>query len=232
MACLVAMLCACLLLACETAGAPRAAVTGGPQGTGREAERLVITDGEVAGVSLATWTARWWQWANAQRIAPYMDPDGRFCGAGQGGPVWFLAGTDGSFNALRTCTVPVDVHVLLPVINMLYNATGDGPSNCAQLQAQAALNNEHLVSAVVLLDGEPVTDVKAHRVDSGGCFRLDPDDQSSPLAAADGYWLMLEPLPPGQHTIVVGANYGAPDSAYGSMRQNFKYVLEVGGPMF
>ncbi|TDB33448.1 hypothetical protein TEP_07095, partial [Stenotrophomonas sp. TEPEL] len=38
------------------------------------------------------------------------------------------------------------------------------------------------------------------------------------------------PLTPGQHTVSVGANYGAPEAgAYSQMRKTFEYVLHVGG---
>ncbi|QBR45087.1 hypothetical protein [Stenotrophomonas indicatrix] len=188
-----------------------------------------VTREAVAGISLSEWTARWWRWADAQRVAPYLDPDGRLCELGQEGPVWNLAGTNGRFQPRRQCVVPEGRHLLLPIINMASYQTGEDVS-CEELQAGAAINNDHLVSAVVLLDGQPLGDMRLHRVKSEGCFRMDPDDDDSRLAAADGYWLMLKPLTPGRHTVSVGANYGAPEGgAYSQMRQIFEYVLHVGG---
>ena len=191
------------------------------------------TDGPVEGVSLGDWTAQWWRWAQDAAIEPYRDPDGRLCDMDQSGPVWFLAGTDGTFEPTRRCVVPEGKYLLLPVINMYYqySAPPGQPADCSQLQTRAAVNNDRLVSAVVVLDGKPLGDMRLHRVRSDGCFALDPEDASSPLAAADGYWLMLKPLPRGHHTISVGANYGAPDQAYGNMVQNFEYELDVGGRM-
>src|SRR6476660_6689629 len=72
----------------------------------------------VEGRSFATLTADWWRWAQASAIPPYLDPDGRLCDTGQSGPVWFLAGTDGTFAPRRECAVPEGKHVLVPVINM------------------------------------------------------------------------------------------------------------------
>jgi hypothetical protein len=40
---------------------------------------------------------------------------------------------------------------------------------------------------------------------------------------------MLKPLSRGHHTLSVGANYGAPEQAYGNMAQSFEYELDVGG---
>ncbi|WP_282298646.1 hypothetical protein [Stenotrophomonas sp. PS02289] len=183
----------------------------------------------VDGVSLSEWTARWWRWADTQEIPPYLDPDGQLCHLGQSGPVWFLAGTDGQFEPRRECEVPEGKHVLLPVINMISYGI-DGDESCRYLQRGAAMNNDHLVSAVVLLDGKPLPDVRKRRVSSDGCFRMDPDDKSSMLAAADGYWILLDPLPRGRHTLSVGAKYDTRQGGdYSGMEQSFEYVLYVGG---
>jgi len=196
-------------------------------------------DAKVEGKGYPELTAAWWQWAEALDGLPYRDRDGRACTVGQEGPVWFLAGTTGGFNARRTCTVPIGKHLLLPVINMVHYTPGDAlrgdrvPS-CRQLQAWAAVNNDRLSSAVVLLDGVPVKAVARYRVRSQGCFPLYPD-QTPPaghlaqIAASDGYWLLFPPLPPGRHTLSVGANYDADGSGYGRMVQSFEYVLWVGG---
>ena len=189
------------------------------------------THGPVEGVSLGEWTARWWRWAQDAEIAPYLDPDGRLCDMDQSGPVWFLAGTDGTFEPHRRCVVPEGKYLLLPVINMVYWQRTDVRTRmpCAELQSGAAVNNDRLVSAVVLLDGKPLGDMRVHRVRSDGCFAWNPEDPSSVLGAADGYWLMLKPLPRGHHVLSVGANYGETDMAYGGMTQNFEVELDVGG---
>lgn len=188
-----------------------------------------LTRAPVDGVPLSEWTARWWRWAEAQPLPPYLDPDGRLCDLDQHGPVWFLAGTNGQFQPRRECVVPEGRHLLLPIINMLVKENR-ARADCATLQADAAVNNEHLLSAVVLLDGQPLGDMRVHRVTSDGCFRMDADDASSRLAAADGYWLMLAPLSRGRHTLSVGANYGTGQGgAFSGMQQTFEYVLHVGG---
>lgn len=197
--------------------------------------QVLPADATIEGVSFGGWTAKWWQWALAQPIAPFLDPDGRFCTEGQGGPVWFLAGTNGEFNARRECIVPAGKYLLVPVINMVYMNPVAGPDAasarpCTELQANAAVNNDHLISAVVMIDGVLVEEVARYRVRSDGCFPLTTDvDEAAVQSAADGYWLLLKPLTPGRHTISIGANYGAANSSYGHMLQNFEYVLDVGG---
>lgn len=190
-----------------------------------------LAEGAVAGTSQAEWTARWWRWAMSQWIAPYLDPDGRWCAIGQDpdSPVWFLAGTDGSFTPKRRCVVPEGKYLLVPVINTYFQGSGAAEADvCAAAQGWVAVNNDQLVSAVAMLDGQPVGDVRALRVPSDGCFQLDPDTPSV-LSASDGYWLMIAPLPRGRHTLSIGANYAPSDTGYGGMHQNFEYTLDVGG---
>ena len=193
---------------------------------------------QVEGKGYAQLSAAWWQWALSLPVEPYRDPDGRFCEFGQDGPVWFLAGTDGSFDTRRECNVPVDKYLFLPVINMFQQTPlgvkkGKTVMTCDRLQALVAVNNDHLVSAVVLIDGVAVKDVASYRVRSDGCFPMYPDLPEddryiTPIAASDGYWLLIPPLPIGKHTIMVGASYGAPDGGFHRMVQNFEYVLTVG----
>ena len=195
-------------------------------------DAVMPPDAKVDGVSMGEWTSRWWRWVSAATIAPYLDPDGRICDLGQDGPVWFLAGTDGNFNPQRECVVPEGKYLLVPIINMVYQAVDAADTrSCADLQAEAAVNNDHLVSAVVLLDEKPVPEVAHYRVRSDGCFVIGHDENGADLhAAADGYWLMLKPLSPGRHTLTIGANYGSPETTYGHMLQNFEYVLHIGPP--
>lgn len=195
---------------------------------------LLPPEARVGRETFGDLTARWWQWAERMPIAPYRDPDGRLCEFAQEGPVWFLAGTDGTFNARRTCIVPSGRHILVPVINMRYSNMrprhGERlPLPCKVLQESAAVNNDRLGSAVVLIDGIRVTDVTRYRVPSNGCFPLIDPEEESPDTASDGYWLLIKPLPPGRHTLTIGANYAADDDGYGRMVQNFEYVLHVGG---
>ena len=196
---------------------------------------LLPPDGQVGGETFGALTARWWQWAERMPIAPFLDPDGQLCEMDQEGPVWFLAGTDGTFDAKRECVIPAGQYILVPIINMRQSdvrgrrPAGSRPIPCPSLQRGAAVNNERLASAIALIDGVRVTDVAHYRVRSDGCFRLRPEIDDDLLTATDGYWLLLKPLKPGRHTLTIGANYAAGGNGYGRMVQNFEYVLHVGG---
>ena len=185
--------------------------------------------------------AAWWQWAHALPLAPYLDPDGRLCELGQSGSVWFLAGTDGSFDAKRECDVPAGKHLFVPIINIAQNlAISRHPmdpagerASCEQLESGLHLKDEQLVDVTVLVDGVRVDDIRGHHVASDGCFPLYPDvvddRRPVPMAASDGYWLLIKPLAAGRHTLTVDVHYQAFGGSEQGMIQNFEYVLWVGG---
>jgi hypothetical protein len=61
------------------------------------------------------------------------------------------------------------------------------------------------------------------RVASGACFAAFSD---RPAGATDGYWLMLAPLPAGEHVLAISAAYRDGGK---QMLQNFQYKLVVEG---
>lgn len=188
-------------------------------------DRWVPADGVVADVAQGQWSSRWWQWAaNFDGKPPYQDRDGTRCAMHQDGPVWFLAGTDGSFDAVRSCTIPADRHVFVPLITWFVAAGDAGETealSCTQKQQRAANFADHVYTGLVLLDGRPIGQFQRMRAAGETCFTLTSDH---PAVATDGYWLMLKPLPPGQHTLAVAAAYR--EGPRQSM-QNFQYTLEV-----
>jgi hypothetical protein len=192
-------------------------------------------EAKVEGATQADYAARWWQWAHRVRpgLRPYQDPSGRLCALDQDGPVWFLAGTDGTERPTRLCRVPVGKHVFLPVLNMLAHAVPGTPHTCAKVQAMAAENNDAPIVASVTIDDETLADVRPFRQRTT-CFDAFPDAPylTEPAAkyrpaATDGYWLMLRPLAPGRHRIAVRAHYQNPGHDFGELDQVFEYWLEV-----
>lgn len=185
-------------------------------------------DTAIDGVSQAQWSVRWWQWAArfpSVNELPYRDPDGRRCAEHQGeGPVWFLAGTDGNFDALRNCRIPAGKHLFVPLITLrVTRGLQELPLSCEEKQAEAARFAEHVLTGMALLDGRPVGELKRMRVTSDACFDA---FSGEPPGASDGYWLMLKPLPPGKHQLAISAAYRDGPKQF---LQNFRYELEVEG---
>ena len=193
-------------------------------------DRWVPADGVIADVAQTQWSSRWWQWAAGfDGKPPYQDRDGSRCAMHQDGPVWFLAGTDGSFDAMRTCSIPADRHVFVPLITWFVAGANPGetvgdegkPLSCTQKQERAANFADHVYTGLVLLDGRPIGQFQRMRAAGETCFTLTSDH---PDVATDGYWLMLKPLPPGQHTLAIAAAYR---EGHRQSMQNFQYTLEI-----
>lgn len=211
---------ACVPAAAETAVAP------------------LPVDAVVGDLDQAALTAAWWQWALSLPVEPYMDRDGSWCGVGQQGPVWFLAGTDGSFDAQRHCQVPLDTHLFVPVAGRhattpLAAKKESKLPGCEELQEQVAMPPAGLLRAKVTIDGMEVKDIAAYRVRSPGCFDPYPglppvEGKLAPLAASDGYWLLIPPLTPGTHRLSVDVHYRREGEKGFEMLQRFEYTLQLG----
>ena len=179
------------------------------------------------GMSYGDWGAAWWTWALGipKDQNPLFDTTGEFCHVGQEGPVWFLAGTFGG-DATRTCTVPAGKALFFPILNNVYWAPEDldfikdelapllgwdltGLTDDEILRLGVNWATDHATALSATIDGVPIVDPWQYRADSSP-FTLVlsdviedwgyPPGPRSP-SVADGYWIMLRPLPPGQHTI-------------------------------
>lgn len=190
---------------------------------------------KVEGVSQAGYVALWWQWVLRlpDGVRAYQDPSGAQCGLNQAGPVWFLAGTEGTMRASRQCEIPSGRFIFFPVIAMITNATPGKTIDCKTAQARAGDNNNHLGKVSVTLDGQAIQRISARRIRSTGCFDayanaayLEHHRDYLP-AATDGYWVMLAPLAEGRHHLVVHARYNNPGKPLGDLEQTFDYELQV-----
>ena len=100
---------------------------------------------QVLGNTIGEWSAQWWKWAQSIPLSsnPLTDTDGRYCGEGQKGPVWFLGGTWGPLlgqPVSRTCSVPSNRSIFFPISNSIWvNTAWDNPNNTkADMRACAA----------------------------------------------------------------------------------------------
>ena len=182
---------------------------------------VLPVNSKVQGKTYAQWAAAYWQWAFSipADTNPLTDTTGEFAAEGQSGSVWFVAGTFGDSQE-RSIVVPAGKKLFMPVFQSIF---GSGVFDCEPtvpgvfcdvptLQATAAANiglpGEVLE---VLIDGVAVQDVSGYRAASVEPFSITyPDNSLVGVAAGtyfpqveDGYWLMLTPMTPGQHTIEI-----------------------------
>lgn len=186
---------------------------------------LLPADQAVAGASQSNWSRSWWQWAASFDNAgsPVSDRTGARCGAGQQGPVWFLAGTYGSQRTVRTCTVPAGKYLFFPLINYVAAPEPGTALSCSAVMDDARETIDDVTDLVLRIDGKVQAGLQEHRVASQGCFDLGARRaQPGPKvpSAGDGYYVMLAPLPPGTHKVEFGGRLQ-------DMTQAITYTLQV-----
>ena len=169
---------------------------------------LLPPDAVVAGQTQEDWSRSWWQWAASfeRYESPVSDLTGELCGGHQSGDVWFLAGTYETKRTYRTCRVPRGKHLFFPLINYVV-MPNRAPVSCEAVTNTAARVTDAVSNLVLRIDGERIVDLERHRQATRECFDLGvlvaPPVRMFPTAA-NGYYAMLRPLPPGEHVIDLG----------------------------
>jgi hypothetical protein len=160
------------------------------------------------GKSYAEWSATWWKWANSipSNLDPIVDQTGENCDVQQSGKVWFLAGSEGE-TVVRECTIPQGKAILFPIISAICYQPADAFDE--EVERENCANLIDLVSNLeVTVDGKELQGLNQYRVQSpvftqtlGENNPLDEPAGTTIEAVADGYWIMLTPLPRGEHEI-------------------------------
>ncbi len=184
------------------------------QGRGNPNPGIAPIQSKPYGQSYGDWAAAWWTWAEETDFAPIDDETGEDCHLGQAGPVWFLAGNNGGFTE-RTCVVPPGKGLFFPILNGVGTIDRDDPDDLdfwEFLMDFLGFDFDELTDEEILriginwfmdfahdlnvtINGVPVRQPETYRADSPLFEHLDLP------AVADGYWIMLNPLPPGEHVI-------------------------------
>ena len=173
-------------------------------------------------VAWAQLSAEWWQWVLAlpPAVNPLLDATGDNCMVGQHGSNWFLAGSWGGA-ATRDCDIPQGATLFFPVINEI---NFDTPGQCGQgaplpssfYRGLSAAFVNGAANLSVTLDGKAVGPM--HRTQSKVFEVQLPDDNIfvgactpdltggvySP-AVDDGFYVRLNPLSIGKHTLIIHA---------------------------
>ena len=186
-------------------------------------------DSIAFGQTLGEWSGTWWNWGLSFPLnsSPILDTTGEHCAARQSGGVWFLAGTFGTAE-VRKCTIPSGQAVLVPIINVECSAFEGGGTTKDELAGCARAAADTFTGLKSEVDG---VSLQGHRIQSPLYqLNLPPDNRFGPdpvrnsPSVADGYWIMLSPLPQGPHTIHVAGQ--APP--LGGFNTEATYNLTVG----
>jgi hypothetical protein len=184
------------------------------------------------GASYAEWLARRAQWLYAIPTAenPLLDPTGDKAHAGQPGPVLFLVeGTKWLPQCTRRCTVPAGTPIFLSVAGRIcIGDTAPAALACAAVRPVAGSVRDLAVD----LDGVAIRDLQDFYTRTALFPVTLPADNlfGAPAglypATAEGYVLMLSPLPVGQHVLRARATYLNPDGSV-EFEQDVTYHLTV-----
>ena len=163
---------------------------------------------KALGKTYGEWGDIWWNWAVQAPSAtnPLLDETGSNCDVGQSGHIWFLAGVWNGGSAERTCTIPTGQFLFFPLVNTFLAAEGD-----ERAKANAFIDKVSILECSI--DGVPLQNLSSYRAESpegGFVLTVPPDSLFTELGApagdyapavSDGYWIMLPPLPAGEHEI-------------------------------
>jgi hypothetical protein len=191
-------------------------------GSARAINTVIDPTLPVAGLSQMELSQMWWQWAIGSPAAtnPLLDSNGANASTANDGPVYFLAGNLGGLS-VRTFDVPTDKPVFFPVLNA-FDAEVPNDPTCGLTCAFGFLDSQGTSGAVHLhasLDGQDLLlGYPSFRQRSVSFFPLDvpvdnafgfpPPYQGTLAAVTDGYWVALDGLSPGRHTLVFGGTSG------------------------
>ena len=136
---------------------------------------------------------------------------GALCGAKQDGDVWFLATAESTVPVERKCSVPVGKTLFVPVA-VTVERSGNTDPECGALARIAADHLARVNALSMTIDGQAVYNLERYRQSTGNCFA--PGLRQLPrsgarTSVADGWYVMLQPLPAGPHTIAVSARFDA-----------------------
>jgi hypothetical protein len=169
------------------------------------------------GKSYSEWAAAWWQWILGIPVSinPGLDLTGEHCAVNQLEHVWFLAGSFSPGVVVRECTIPSGTALLFPLFTSGWFAfLNDPPEQTTEefIRGQVTCV-EGADIPLVEIDGLPVEDPTRYLEKSVVFRAVLPEDNLFGATEAqipeltlfpsvdEGFYLFLNPLPPGPHTI-------------------------------
>ena len=177
---------------------------------------IVPINGNALGRIYSQLAEAWWKWA-LQTPTPknaVVDTTGANCASNQIDHLWFLAGTLFGGSVTRSCKIPSQTFLFFPLANDLYGAFLTDPDDqrteafvrsqttCiigSELHAEidgVAVNNpaQYLEKSPLFIIHFPTNNVYGVTSADIPGLTLDPTVDT-------GYYLFLNPLSPGKHTI-------------------------------
>ena len=162
------------------------------------------------GKSYGEWSFEWWQWFSSipSGSNPGEDTTGKSCALSQNDSnMWFLTLTFGFDKATRTCTIPAQRAIFVPILSSICDKseypelkTKDDLLKCAQ-QFNEGIQRDLFLE----VDGKQIKSLENYRASSPLTNITWPEHNvfGGPIGSfesvADGFYVILDPLPPGEH---------------------------------
>jgi hypothetical protein len=170
---------------------------------------------------------------------PWNDNTGVNCEVGQSNTnssVFYLSGNGGG-KSVRTCEVPAGKGLFIPVSPMEISDKEAPNTSVEQLHKIAKKDQDSITSLYLKMDDKEykLQDLAKYRTPTSDFEVFFPKDaifgasEGTSKAAADGYYVITEPLAKGNHTIEYDSSLvcAGPDCAQPNFAQDITYELIV-----
>jgi hypothetical protein len=184
------------------------------------------------------WGKKFWQWwlSIPAQVSPFPDPKkiDYTCFVGLGAFVVFLADpmiTAQTPNLTYECTIPSDRHILILGISELCSYDQDHQTD-ESLRVCVRERND-FAQQEIFVDGKQVQNVEEFRFTTSFFNVTFPENNiftyppSTTKGLVDGTWIMLKPLPPGDHTIEIRVAQIIPGRESENLFLDLQYNLHV-----
>jgi hypothetical protein len=182
----------------------------------REGFEIVEPHSKAEGQTIAEWTEDWWNWALRFPVDENpFDDTGSLAHLDNDGEVFFLAGTFGGTQA-RVIEVPEDTPILFPMLNTVESLPVTAQGILDFVEGWKAAEKDLFAS----IDGQPIRDPSrfVEQTDFFSLGEVQPGSLAAALfpvpvgtvlepAVAVGYWVMIDDLEPGTHTLEFGGRF-------------------------
>jgi hypothetical protein len=208
----------------------------------QRATHIANLQARVFGRTYGEWAAQWVAWSEAGPFGAnaITDMTGDFCAANQPPAlVWFLAGTFGGA-VERSCNIPAGRALFYPIVESPWIDCPNTPDVTLSDEEVRDIIGSSISGPIEIastLNGIPIANLQVMvvRTQTAKFTSVLPDNNVldglgfCPTALgggrtgrriADGYWVMLPPLPPGQHTLTFRGAVGSPPGFETSVTYN------------
>jgi hypothetical protein len=181
-----------------------------------------------------------WKWVISlpKDKSPWQDSTGKNCANGQVGTnssLFYLSGNGGGQTLDRTCKVPAGKGLFIPVSPMEISDKEVPNTSVEGLHSIAKKDQDSITSLSLKIGDKKYSfeDLQKYRIHTGDLQVIFPENAifgataGPSKAAADGYYVITEPLKKGNYTIAYSSSLICPsvDCIQPNFAQNIAYVI-------